>query len=200
MKQLEIKTLILLMVKGLIQLLQIIASYVIPVLIAIYFYALVTGICDLMFRPDFSINYEALAGLIFPFPIVLPIVVTIILVIGGAVYFLIKLIVSSIQTVLSILLLNIEKSLGNDSILDSQMTKYVIVFIAEAIGAFLLYSFFAKYDFNMNTFCYAIGGSAAFGDLIDLNEQFKMISFYLTMVVMMGTAFYYIKKNYITTY
>lgn len=204
MKELNIKVLLLLTTKGLIQLLKIAVCFAIPVLIAAYFYALETAICDALFTPDMSLNDESVAGLILLLPTVIPIVAAIVAVAGGIVYVIVKLASSLIQTVLSSLLSKVENALNYecvfDSILDSKIVKCVVVVIAEATAVFLLYMFFAKYDFNMNTFCYAIGGSAAFGDLIDLNEQFKMISFYLTMVVMMGTAFYYIKKNYITTY
>ena len=202
MKNIEIKTGLLLMAKGLIQLLKIIISFALPLLIAVYFYALFTAICDGLLTPDLSLSLESISGLIMLLVTpVFPIVFGIIVIVFGVVYKIVKSISSILQAGLSNLLLCVESSLDDkcvfDTILDSKKLKYAITLGAEILAAFLLYIFFAKYDFNMNAFCYAIGGSSTFGDLIDINEQFKMLSFYATMLVMIGASLYYVTKNYV---
>mgnify|MGYP000100989188 CR=1 FL=1 len=60
-------------------------------------------------------------------------------------------------------------------------------------------SIFAMYDFKMNAFCFAIGESAAFESLIELNEQFKMFCFYSTKFVMVIASLCCIMKNYVNS-
>lgn len=202
MENIESKKYLLLFAKGAIQFLKILTSFMIPLLIAAYFYALVTALCDMVFIPDMSLDTTNLGVLVLSLFTVIPeIVAAIIGVVALGIYFVVKLVSKGIQSVLDMMLSGVERKLKDEciyeSILDSKKVKYAVVCIAEVIAFVLLYSFFAKYDFNMNYFCYAIGGSSTFGTLIDLNEQFKMISFYLTALVLLGVSLMHIERNYI---
>lgn len=200
MKNLEIKAGLLLMIKGMIQFLKIIVSFANPLLIAVYFYSLVTVIFDWLLTPELTINYQEIGALLLLSPIVL-IVFGVIFFVGRVVYKIVEIVTSLLQTGLSCLLLRIEVALSNecvfDTILDSKKLKYALMFVVELLAVWMLYRFFAKYDFNMNTFCFAIGGSATFGSLIELNEQFKMFCFYSTAIVMVIASLCCIKKNYV---
>lgn len=202
MKNLEIKAGLLLMIKGVIQLLKIIVSFANPLLIAVYFYSLVTVIFDWLLTPELTINYQEIGALLILSPIVL-IVFGVIIFIGRVVYKIVEIVSTLLQTGLSYLLLRIEVALSHesvfDTILDSKKLKYILMFVVELIAIWMLYHFFAKYDFNMNTFCFAIGGSATFGSLIELNEQFKMFCFYSTTIVMVIASLFFIKKNYVNS-
>lgn len=82
--------------------------------------------------PELTINYKEIGALLLLSPVVL-IVFGVIFFVGRAVYKIVEIVTSLLQTGLSCLLLRVEVALSNecvfDTILDSKKLKYALMFV-----------------------------------------------------------------------